>query len=150
MELLLLPEGLEGALLELASSRGCAILDYSGKLARMDPQVTAAIDAWDLESALSRLIDALGSAPARCVYAYSLSALWALSHVQLGLRGSVIGLVSFAVRANLASEALGARLVVVAEDWFQRRHRYVYNVFSYASDRVSTLRGARHSILGAR
>mgnify|MGYP001772652892 CR=1 FL=1 len=135
MELLLLHRGREAALAEFASSRGMRILDYSGRMCRMFPSLAMpAIDVGDLDSALSKLVDALAAGQGVCVY--SLSAIWALAYAQLGIRGSVPALTSFALRASEASRAFGSPLCFVAEEWFQRRGRYVYNIFRYAAGRV--------------
>ena len=138
--MLILHPGLEGALANFASSNGLVILDYSGKLSRAFPRLSIpAVDASDLDLALSKLVDAMATSKSpRGLCAYSLSAIWALAYAQLGIRGSVTGLTSFALRSNEASKALGAQLCVVVESWFQWRHHYVYDIFRYAADRITT------------
>ncbi len=140
MELLILYPGFEGALANFASSNGLVMLDYSGRLSRAFPELSIpAVDASDLNSALSRLVGAMTAYKfPRGLCAYSLSALWALAYTQLGIRGSVTGLTSFALRSNEASRVLGSRLCVAVEGWFQWRHHYVYDIFRYTADRITT------------
>jgi len=141
LELLILPEGSEERLVRRSLSRGLLLLDYSGRLSRAHPESSLpAIGSEGIGQALADLTYAMAAGTNSGVCAYSLSALWALAYMERGLRGSVTGLTSFALRAREASRVFNRQLCIVAEKWLQDRHSYVYNIYRYAADTITIVR----------
>lgn len=119
------------------------LLDIDGRLWRslVNPDVrllyvdSLTMDYWGL---VGRIRDTLLGCGASGVSVISIITLWCMARRDFGVDAS-IALYKGLVYLGEASRLSGNTLTVWVEDWFQRRHEYIYNILRRLSTSIKSI-----------
>ncbi len=121
----------------------CKLLDITGKMTRTMDKIENCqvkfIEVRDTAGFIDGILkEFLPGEEFQMIYLYGLSPLWALAYNEFGIAYYASTIFLMLTYLSFVTRIYGRQLTILIEDWFQRKHRFMYEVVRYISDSFTT------------